>query len=110
MPLNCSRGLLEYNACLNCRYQHMNECWFNLPITIKLSDILTLSERIAILEDRKEPPEVNIVTISKQDYQQLQRLILSIQEKINSHVDATATGNKYTYDTIKLDMETRNGK
>jgi len=87
----------RYNACLDCGNRHENECWFSFPISVKLSDILTLEERVAILEDRKESPEVNIVTITHQDYQQLQRLILSLEEKINSHIDKDIEKGKYLY-------------
>jgi hypothetical protein len=83
MPFNCPRFYPEYNACLGCRNRHDNDCWANLPITQKLSDILTIEERVGILEDRKEIPAVNVVTITKQDYQQLQRLLLSLQEKVD---------------------------
>ncbi len=101
MPSNCPLGYrLDYNDCLDCRHRHENECWANLPISQKLSDILTLEERIAILEDRKEAPPVNIVTISHQDYQQLQRLILSLKEKLESHI--TSSGKKNKYNEYKL--------
>ena len=89
MPLNCSRYMLKYNDCLDCRYRTKNECWANSPVSLKLADILTNEERIAILEDRKEVPEVNIVTITHEDYQQLQRLILILKEKVEKHVGET---------------------
>jgi len=97
MPLNCPRNFLKYNDCLDCRHRHENKCWFNVPIVQKLSDILTIEERIAILEDRKEVPPVDIVTISRQDYQQLQRLLLLLEEKINSHIDKTKGRNYKDY-------------
>jgi hypothetical protein len=105
MPLNCPKFTQQYNsyyarynACLDCGSQHGNECWFNFPTAQKLADILTLEERVAILEDRKESPEVNVVTISHQDYQQLQRLILSLQERIDSHIGLTIAKKKgYTH-------------
>lgn len=96
-PLHCQRGLLEYNACLSCRYRDKNKCNLNMPVTVKLADILTIEERVAILEDRKEVPPVNIVTISRQDYQNLQRLILALQEKINSHIDRSKKAKQYEY-------------
>jgi len=86
MPLNCPRNIPDYNYCLHCGSRHGNECWVNLPVSQKLADILTIEERIAILEDRKEVPEVNIVTITKDDLQQLQRLLLHLQEKLDSHI------------------------
>ncbi len=87
MPLNCSLHFSLYNDCLSCRYLHENECWAKLPVARKLTDILTIEERIAILEDRREIPPVDIVTITRKDYQQLQRLILSLEEKLNTHID-----------------------
>ena len=96
MPLECPRFARDYNtyfskynACLDCRYRHDNECWYHVRDSRKLADILTINERVAILEDRKETPEVNIVTMTKQDYQQLQRLLLTLHEKLNSHIDKT---------------------
>lgn len=99
-PLDCPKGFLEYNACLGCSKRHKakltsgDECWARMPISEKLANILTLEERIAILENRKEVPPVDIVTITYQDYQQLQRLILSLEEKINSHIDKTKSKKK----------------
>ncbi len=99
-PLNCPRwtrdynkGFKGYNACLSCGSRHDNECWVIPQGSQKLSDILTLEERVSILEDRKESPEVNVVTISKQDYQRLQKLLLLIEERINTHIEKT-TGKK----------------
>ncbi len=89
MPQNCPNFNQRYNACLDCRNRHQNECWANFPIVEKLVDILTTEERLAILEDRKETPPVNIVTITHDDYQQLQRLILMLKEKLESHIDKT---------------------
>lgn len=98
MPLNCPKYRLEYNTCLDCRYRHENECWANLPIPKKLSPILTAEERIAILEDRKETPDVNIVTMTHNDYQQLQRLIMSLKEKLESHIEKDVSIKKrYKY-------------
>ena len=85
MPYNCPKQYPEYNACLGCRHQHESDCWANLPVVLKLSEILTMEERVSILEDREETPAVNVVTITKKDYQQLQRLLLSLQEKLDSH-------------------------
>lgn len=65
---------------------------------MKLSHILTNDERVSILEDRKESPEVTIVTITKNDLQQLQRLILSIQEKLNTHLEKTKGTSEYYND------------
>lgn len=101
MPLNCTKYRLKYNDCLDCRYRHENECWANIPIPQKLSSVLTMEERVAILEDRKEPPDVNIVTISKQDYQQLQRLLLSLQEKLDSHINKNVSSKK-KYNDYKI--------
>ncbi len=101
MPLECPRFILEYNtyfskynACLDCRNRHDNQCWYNIKSSRNLSDILTIEERINMLEDKQEVPEINIVTITKHDYQQLQRLLLSLQEKLNSHIEKTQGKNK----------------
>ncbi len=101
MPLEClaytrdyNYAYSEYNACVGCKHRHENECWYQVTIPRKLADILTINERIAILEDKQSNPEVNIVTLTKQDYQQLQRLLLSLQEKIDSHIEKTQGKNK----------------
>ena len=93
MPLNCPRNILQYNYCLVCGSRHDNECWANIPVSLKLADILTIEERISILEDRKESPPVNIVTITRDDYQQLQRLILSLKEKLETHLKTSKGGD-----------------
>ncbi len=93
MPLNCPRLFAKYHDCLTCDFRHENECWASKPFR-PLRDILTTEERICILEDRKEVPEVNIVTLTHKDYQQLQRLLLSIQEKLYSHLANKAQSNK----------------
>ena len=110
MPYNCPKRFPEYNACLGCRYQHESDCWANLPVAVKLSEILTMEERVSILEDRKEAPAVNVVTITKQDYQQLQRLILSLQEKLDTYItktlhNTTLLNYKYIYSSITEDGE-----
>lgn len=104
MPLNCPlftsaylSYFARYNACLGCGKRHENECWADLPIARSLSDILTIEERVAILEDRKEVPPVNIVTMSRKDYQQLQRLLLLLEERINSHIDRTEGNKDYQF-------------
>ena len=103
MPLNCPKKRLPYNACLDCHFRNDNECWANLPISQKLADILTITERVSILEDRKETPAVNIVTITKQDYQQLQRLILSLKEKLESHITQGVTSKKKKFKDYSID-------
>ncbi len=54
MPLNCPLILLPYNACRVCRQRHDKECWANPLVPMKLSDLLTVDERIAIIEDKME--------------------------------------------------------
>ncbi len=98
MPLECPNGFAQYNACLSCGYRHENECWTSKPFRA-LRDILTIEDRICLLEDRKEVPEVNIVTMTHKDYQQLQRLLLSLQEKLYNHLaqqSTTKRRSKYT--------------
>jgi len=99
MPLNCPRNIPDYDACLDCRLRYENQCRANLPVSQNLADILTEEERISILEN-KRGTSVSIVTISHQDYQQLQRLILSLQEKIETHISATV-GKKNKYKVYK---------
>ena len=89
MPLNCPNYWLEYNACLSCRSRVDNRCCFSTNSPRKLSDILTVEERVSILEDKGGVPPVDIVTISRADYQQLQRLLLLLEEKINKHIEKT---------------------
>ena len=57
MPLNCPMDFLEHDACRGCRFHHDGGCRSNLPILQKLSDILTIEERLSLLE-RQEPQEV----------------------------------------------------
>lgn len=103
MPLHCPRQIPGYNACLDCRNRHDNECWADMggvvfangerrsgmPVSEKLANILTIEERIALLEDRPEVPPVDIVVISHKDYQQLVRFMQVLEEKINAHTIAT---------------------
>ena len=66
MPLECPKfthdynhAFSSYNACLDCGHRHGNECWYYNKCSVNLSDILTISERISILEDtaiKEEPP------------------------------------------------------
>ena len=68
MPLECpvftqdfNYTFSGYNACLDCRYKHEDECWYHIKDPRKLSDILTTKERLAILEykiETLEPQEI----------------------------------------------------
>lgn len=56
-PIECPKLFVEYNACLDCRFRHDYECWQGRPI--KLKDVLTVDERVSILEDiRNKAPEL----------------------------------------------------
>ena len=94
MPINCPTYRLEYNDCLSCRSRVDNRCCFNNHLPRKLSEILTVEERVSILEDKGGVPPVDIVTITRKDYQQLQ--------KINKYVDKTPRQKSKHY---KLDEE-----
>ncbi len=83
MPLNCPVDLLHYNACTNCRNRDGIDCIASYAVPIKLSSILTIGERLAILEDRdiKTQPEW---TGKQWDYvQQLKAQVLFLTNKVN---------------------------
>lgn len=82
MPLNCPRDMFEYNDCLGCRHRSEKECLALVTVSRPLSDILTMEERINILEDRKENPAVNIVTITKEELRNWQRSLIFLTEKV----------------------------
>lgn len=102
MPLNCPECYPDYDACLACCNRNGKECWAFMPYCppMKLSGILTIEERIAILEDRLADPNItgNIKGnearfIKSKDYQKLERMVLlveEIEEKLNNHIDKTA--------------------
>ncbi len=97
MPLNCPIHRLDYNDCLDCHKLHDNECWAIPHEKRHLGSILTLEERIAILEDRPQIPEVNIVTITKQELQNWQRTLLVLQGRLDKHL-AQSPKKKSRYD------------
>lgn len=83
MPINCPKLRSEYNACLSCRHRQGNECWANYPAVIRLSDILTIGERVSIIEDRKEASEPAWDT-SQWDYVlQLKGQVVFLTNKVN---------------------------
>ena len=86
MPLNCPLGIPRYNYCATCRHRSDDECSANALYPIKLKDILTLDERLALIEDRPEMPSVT----DDRDYQSLRDRLLLLEEKLNSHIDKTA--------------------
>lgn len=100
MPINCPRNRLQSDACLECDSRLNNRCTSSHE---NLAEILTIEERVSLLEGRKESPEVNIVTISYKDYQQLQRLILSLQEKVESHITKEVSIKKKKYINYNID-------
>ena len=94
MPLECPAFTQDYNytfsgydACLDCRYQHDNECWYYIKASRKLSDILTIKERLDVLEDRKEIQPVFNPRPVDREIDQLKAGFLHLQNKINKHLD-----------------------
>ncbi len=85
MPLTCPLVILPYDACSGCRQLHNKECWANPLVPLKLSGILTLEERVAILEDRPEPPMTQSEWTGNQwDYvQQLKGQVVFLTNKVN---------------------------
>ncbi len=97
MPINCPINMVKYNACQGCTLRYGDECWCNSLAPQKLSGILTIDERVAIIEDRLSDPNItgNIKRnearfIKSRDYQRLERMILLVEEKLNNHIDKTA--------------------
>ena len=96
MPLYCPKDRLKYNACLDCFDQWENKCHVNSPFTQNLADILTDDERISILEDKPVVPKEEIIMLTHEGYEGLQRSIKSLRnevrflkEKLESHIDKT---------------------
>ena len=99
MPLECpaftqdyNYAYSSYNACLDCRYKHDDECWYYIKSPQKLSDILTTNERLAILEDKKEIQPVFRPRPVDKEIDQLKAQILYLQNKLNEHIDESKTG------------------
>jgi len=93
MPLNCPELRVEYGACQWCRFKHDDECWHDNQSPVKLRDILTLEERICLLEDNTTKKQI-ITNVSLKEYQQQAGMILYLQQKIEEHIDYT---NKDSY-------------
>jgi hypothetical protein len=86
MPINCLNHFLEYNACTGCGNRQGKFCHVFPFSPFAISDILTIEERVAILEDRLTPPKPDTINITRQDYQKLQRRVLLLEEKLNKHI------------------------
>ena len=75
----------QYNACLDCRNRHERECWVNFPAAVNLAEILTIPERVAILEDNLKP----ITSVPEWDkrqwnyVQQLKAQTLHLNKQVN---------------------------
>jgi len=98
MPLECPAFTQEYNqaysphnACSDCRYKHEDECWYHIKTPIKLSEILTTNERLAILEDKKEIQPVFRPRPVDKEIDQLKAGYIHLQNKLNEHLDKSKT-------------------
>ncbi len=86
MPLNCpDYPPGNYSDCLSCRHRHKNECWYLAMYPRKLRGILTVEERLAILEDNASPPVTQSEWTGNQwDYvQQLKGQVVFLTKKVN---------------------------
>ena len=88
MPTNCPIALPALTACLGCRNKHGKECW-NDPLTPQqLSAILTVEEKVAMLEDKLEPsiekPPETEWSVTQWDYvRQLKGQVVFLTNKVN---------------------------
>ena len=89
MPTNCPLHYDEPDACNDCRNRIDDKCWVYTLAPVQISDILTDTERVAILEAKDKTP-LNITTVPLKDYQALQRRVLLLEEKLNTHIGKTA--------------------
>jgi len=105
MPLNCPKHYSEYNACLECGCKHGKECvrFTPTPIVEKLSDILTLEERISLLEDKDSPQIVEHIhrtsDMSKQEFALLHQtsgLAKYLNKLIENHLKPSGQGGDTT--------------
>jgi len=105
MPLNCPNHYLEYNACLECGCKHGKECWrfTPTPIVEKLSDILTLDERVSLLEDKDGPRIVEHIhrtsDMSKQEFDLLLQtagLVKYLNKELEKHLKPSGKGGDTT--------------
>ena len=102
MPLECpsfthdyNYAYSAYNACLDCRYKHGNECWYFIKSPRPLSDILIVEERLAILEQAKS--EIEPVFRARpvdREIDQLKAGLLYLQNKLNGHLDKSKKGDR----------------
>ncbi len=94
MPLECpaftqdyNHAYSPYNACLDCRYKYGNECWYYTKSPHKLSDILTVEERLAMIEDKKEIQPIFKPRPVDNEIDRLKSQVLNLQNKVNEHID-----------------------
>ena len=91
MPVNCPINEPAYNACLACNNYHKGKCFYDNMEPRFIRDILTDREQLAIMEDRliedrlatTPTPAANL----KNDYNQLLKRVLLLEEKLNAHLD-----------------------
>jgi len=94
MPINCPGCFPEPDACEGCRH-NMDEkcCWGTTPIPLR--DILTLGERICILEDEFMNVLSNLslnipsnaLSALRKSMDQLKGQMLHLEGKLNEHID-----------------------
>ena len=88
MPIYCPIHNLAYDACKGCRNRDDRKCTASPFYPMALASFLTTEERLAILEDNlTQKAETNI---TKKDFQNLQRRILLLEEKLTQHIDKSA--------------------
>jgi len=101
MPLECpaftqdyNQAYSKHNICLDCRYKHKDECWYYIKTPVKLSNILTASERLAILEDIKEIQPVFKPRPVDKEIDQLKAGYIHLQNKLNEYIDKKQSKDK----------------
>ena len=97
MPINCPRDFLEQDACLDCYYKQGNECWGIVNTPRRLSTILTLEERIVMLEESREPQTVDLIhrtsDMSKKEFDHLEQTYRLA--KYLEHIEKSKPKRKY---------------
>ncbi len=106
-PQNCPKNKIETNACLLCSDNRDGYCWGLCPPKDNrqpINDILTLEERISILESRFEnhaylESEVDRLNDTEQRLINLEELSYRMESRLNSLQEAESKFNAM-YDTL----------